>query len=146
MNEKDVKGDNENNFDERRQRILRLLKESRQQPVYRYSRPLVAGENVGESVEQKIKNEEAQLKNKGLAQDIALKKTTLFALFGFLAIETAVIFLFAFFQAVRFGGFALEEWSFKLLVTATIVQITTMLLVAVKHLFPKNDHRLQIQR
>jgi len=77
-----------------------------------------------------------QLENNALEQDIALKKATLWILFGFLAFEIIAVFVFAYFQAVKFRGFALEEWSFKLLVTATLIQITYMLQVAVKHLFP----------
>lgn len=80
--------------------------------------------------EQKIKNDDAE-------QDIGLKKTTLNRLFGFLAIETFIIFAFAFLQATHYFRFGLEEWSFKLLVSATITQITVMLYVAVNYLFPK---------
>jgi hypothetical protein len=32
----------------------------------------------------------------------------------------------------------MQEWSFKLLITATIAQITGMLFVAVRYLFPKS--------
>ena len=79
------------------------------------------------------------LENDALEQDIALKKLTLKILFGFLAIETITIFVFSYFQAVKFKGFTLEEWSFKLLVAATISQITFMVQVAVKHLFPNKN-------
>jgi hypothetical protein len=78
----------------------------------------------------------AAIENDALEQDIKLKKNTLFVLFGFLVLETFAIFLFSYFQATTFRGFILEEWSFKLLVFATISQITYMLQVAVKHLFP----------
>ncbi|QQR82644.1 hypothetical protein IPJ70_00835 [Candidatus Campbellbacteria bacterium] len=77
-----------------------------------------------------------KLENDALEQDIALKRLTLSVLFGFLALETAAVFIFSYFQAVFFKGFALEEWSFKLLVAATLSQITYMIQVAVKHLFP----------
>lgn len=81
--------------------------------------------------------EERVIKNRGLEQDIELKKTTLIYLSILLIIETAVIFAFSFFQATKWPmEFRLEEWSFKLLVTATLSQITVMLLVAVRHLFP----------
>lgn len=78
-----------------------------------------------------------QLENDALAQDIKLKKQTLDRLFLFLAIETIIIFGFAFGQAVRW--FSLDEWSFRLVITATIAQITLMLNIAVKHLFPQKD-------
>lgn len=79
------------------------------------------------------------LENDALEQDITLKKLTLKILFGFLALETIAIFTFSFFQAVMFEGFALDEWSFKLLVAATISQITYMVQMAVKHLFPNKN-------
>lgn len=81
--------------------------------------------------------EKEGIKNIGRRQDINLKKKTLNFLHRLLFAETAVIFLFSFFQATEFPmDFHLEEWSFKLLVAATISQITVMLLIAVKHLFP----------
>jgi len=81
--------------------------------------------------------EKEKIKNESLRQDIDLKKKTLDFLCRLLFIETFIVFLFSFFQAVNWPMyFRLEEWSFKLLVTATISQITIMLLVAVKHLFP----------
>ncbi len=76
------------------------------------------------------------LENDALEQDILLKRNTLKTLIRFLGAETVVIFIFAFLQATKLCDFALEEWSFKLLVTATLLQITYMLQVAVKHLFP----------
>lgn len=78
-----------------------------------------------------------EIKNRGIEQGIEHRKKTLTTLFYFLGIETFVIFLFTFLQAVNWLGFNLEEWSFKLLVTVTISQITIMLLVAVKYLFPE---------
>lgn len=80
--------------------------------------------------------EREKIKNDALVQDIALKRNTLFMLFGFLGIETLVIFGFALLQGTHWIQFHLEEWSFKLLIGATILQITYMLQVAVKHLFP----------
>ncbi|NQU99187.1 MAG: hypothetical protein HQ538_00455 [Parcubacteria group bacterium] len=89
-----------------------------------------------DSVMEKIRADKEGIKNEGMRQDIALKKVTLLVLFIFLGLETIAIFAFSYFQATRFFGFNLEEWSFRLLVTATILQITFMLQVAVKHLFP----------
>jgi len=81
--------------------------------------------------------EKERIKNEGLKQDIDLKKKTLRFLCNLLFVETIIVFLFSFFQAVKWPmRFGLEEWSFKLLIVATISQITIMLLVAVKHLFP----------
>lgn len=95
------------------------------------------------SAERKISDEiteKERIKNEGLRQDIILKRFTLWILFGFLALETIMVFVFSFFQAIHWPfGFNLEEWSFKLLISATITQITIMLIIAVKHLFPKKD-------
>jgi hypothetical protein len=90
--------------------------------------------------EQAAKSKE-ELENEDYAQDIKLKKSTLWILFGFLTVETLVIFGFSFFQAVNLFGFRLEDWSFRLLVTATISQITFMLHIAVKHLFPGHRNK-----
>jgi hypothetical protein len=90
-------------------------------------------------IEQEITREQ-KLKNDNIEQDIKLKRETLNRLFVFLALETALIFIFAFAQAIHWPAhFNLEEWSFRLLVTVTILQITGMLYVAVRYLFPKNN-------
>ena len=91
------------------------------------------------SIEDEITKEEVRarkLVNDDKAQDIKLKKLTLNRLFTFLGIETAVIFIFALFQATHWFEFKLEEWSFNLLITATLAQITAMLFAAVRYLFP----------
>jgi uncharacterized integral membrane protein len=80
---------------------------------------------------------EQQLKNENAAQDIRLKRSTLDRLFWFLTIETALVFVFALLQATKQpAGFHLEDWSFRVIVGATIAQITGMLFVAVRYLFP----------
>lgn len=81
---------------------------------------------------EKIKNDDAE-------QNIALKRQTLNRLFRFLSAETILIFSLALAQAIhRPYNFQLDEWSFKLVVTATLGQITAMLFVAVRYLFPKD--------
>lgn len=88
-------------------------------------------------IEQEIARRR-RLENNDLAQNIKLKRQTLDRLFLLLAVETVFIFMFALFQGIGWPGtFHLEDWSFKLLVTATIAQITGMLYVAVRYLFPK---------
>jgi hypothetical protein len=82
---------------------------------------------------------EKKLKNDDTEQDIKLKRITLNRLFGLLVGETIIVFVLAFLQATHLFGFALEEWSFKLLTSVTIVQITVMLSVAVNYLFPKKQ-------
>jgi hypothetical protein len=88
------------------------------------------------SIEDEIARER-KLKNDDIEQDIELKKITLNRLFALLVVETGIIFAFAFLQATHWFGFSLDEWSFKLLTTVTIAQITIMLTVAVNYLFPK---------
>jgi len=83
--------------------------------------------------------ERERLKNEDIEQDIKLKKLTLKALLGFLGGETAVIFGFAFLQATKIFGFSLEEWSFRMIIGATITQVYLMLRVAVDYLFPKKQ-------
>lgn len=91
------------------------------------------------SIEDEITKEEVRARkliNDDKAQDIKLKKLTLNRLFIFLGAETVAIFLFALLQATGWLGFKLEEWSFNLLIGATIAQITAMLFAAVRYLFP----------
>lgn len=83
--------------------------------------------------ERKIRNDDAE-------QNIQLKRVTLNRLFWFLGIETALIFLMALLQGTGWLGFALEEWSFNVLIGATIAQITAMLFAAVQYLFPKKEN------
>jgi hypothetical protein len=81
-----------------------------------------------------------EIENEALAQNIELKGEAFNRLFLFLAIETGLVFIYGFLQAINWPhGFKLEEWSFKLLIAATITQITYMLQLAVKHLFPTKD-------
>lgn len=80
---------------------------------------------------QRIKNDDAE-------QNIKLKKIVLNRLFRFLGIETFFIFLFILLQATHWIGFSLEEWTFNILITATIAQVAGMLFVAVRYLFPTN--------
>jgi hypothetical protein len=86
---------------------------------------------VDEDVRKKV------LQNDAFAQDIILKRNTLLILFAFLGGETVVIFVFTYFQATGLYRFYLEDWNFRLLLSATLLQITYMLHTAVKHLFPK---------
>ncbi len=77
-----------------------------------------------------------RLDNDDAEQNIKLKRIVLDRLFWFLGIETAAVFLCTLLQATNWVGFKLDEWSFNILVTATIAQIAGMLLVAVRYLFP----------
>lgn len=81
-----------------------------------------------------------RLQNDDVEQNIRLKRVVLNRLFWFLGIETFLIFAFTFCQATKLPlAFELPEWSFNILVTATILQIAAMLLVAVRYLFPNKE-------
>lgn len=88
-------------------------------------------------LDQKIRKQ--QIENDIAEADQKLKIRTLFILFGFLSIETIVVFMLAFFQGLHSYGFHLEEWSFRIVIGATIGQITAMLTIAVQNLFPKKE-------
>ncbi len=80
-----------------------------------------------------------ELENNALEQDIKLKRNTLFILFLFLAAETILVFRIAWKQGSFLGDFYLDEVSFRTVMVATILQITAMLTIAVKHLFPEKN-------
>ncbi|HEY8999298.1 MAG TPA: hypothetical protein VIM53_03190 [Candidatus Saccharimonadales bacterium] len=88
-------------------------------------------------IDQKIRRQ--QIENDIAEADQRLKVKTLFILFGFLSVETIVVFMLAFFQGLQTYGFHMEEWSFRIVIGATIGQITAMLTIAVQHLFPKKE-------
>lgn len=83
---------------------------------------------------QRIKNDDAE-------QNIMLKKVVLNRLFKYLGIETTFVFLFVLLQATHWIGFSLQDWTFDILITATIAQIAGMLFVAVRYLFPNGKER-----
>lgn len=95
------------------------------------------GDRTPVKIDEELRERE-RLRNEDLEQDIKLKRLTLKALLGFLGGETAVIFGFAFLQGTKIFGFSLEEWSFRMIVGATIIQIYLMLRIAVDYLFPKS--------
>lgn len=89
-----------------------------------------------ESVDKKIEEARAlRIKNNNIEEDQRLKKDTLGKLFLLLTIETSIVFVMAFMQGFKL--FWLDEWSFRLLLSATLLQITAMLTIAVRHLFPQ---------
>jgi hypothetical protein len=119
---------------QRVQDVFAALDKAKRQPI-RAVQMVSTPPRTRIDIEQEIAREQ-KLKNDNAEQDIALKRQTLNRLF--LGIETTGVFLLAFCQATHWPAqFHLEEWSFKLLMTATILQITGMLFVAVRYLFPK---------
>lgn len=92
------------------------------------------------SVDNRILEEEvrlARIENDIREKDQALKEQTLRWLFILLGIETGVVFVIAVMQGFHLGGFALDEWSLRLLLAATLVQTVSMLTIAIRHLFPQ---------
>lgn len=89
------------------------------------------------SIQERTDARYRQLQDLALEQDIRLKGAAFSRLFLFLALETVAVFVLSILQAFNAWGFRLEEWSFRLLLSSTIVQITVMLTVAVKSLFPE---------
>jgi hypothetical protein len=143
-------------LEETKEELARLQKEAedRQDSIRRQLESILAksknkGETVSrfarfsapEPIDESIKKRKSELDNLAYAQDIQLKRVTLLLLFIFLATETLIIFIIAFFQGFSVHLFHLDEWSFNLIIFATISQITTMLLVAVKHLFPQKKEK-----
>ncbi|OHA58826.1 MAG: hypothetical protein A2571_00370 [Candidatus Vogelbacteria bacterium RIFOXYD1_FULL_44_32] len=146
-----IYSDAQNEVEEIKKRLLNHQKGSRPGIFNQsYNTPFVTRKRIAEKIEDKEEQRAKSLANDALEQDISLKKVTLNRLFIFLGIETTVIFILAFLQGVdtnRPGKFFyLEDWSFRLLVTATISQITIMLLIAVKHLFPENNQKSQKEK
>lgn len=131
-----ISGTSSHDYDQYKKRFLETIKADKStKPLGFYSHNITGSTNT---IRKEIKKKKEDIENEDLAQNIRLKKHTLYVLFGFLAVETIAIFSFSFFQATYLFKFDLEEWSFKLLVTATILQITFMIQVAVKHLFPNH--------
>lgn len=92
------------------------------------------------SVDNRILEEEvrlARIENDIREKDQALKEQTLKWLFVLLGIETGIVFVIAVIQGFHAAGFALDEWSLRLLLTATLVQTVSMLTIAIRHLFPQ---------
>lgn len=119
-------------YEEEKQKFLQLLADKKfDKNIYAYRT-----ENKGQTIDDQLVKRK-KLENDDLEQNIKLKKDTIKALFIFLLLETVIIFAYTWCQATHLLDFHLEEWSFRLLVGATIIQITTMLTIAVKHLFPR---------
>ncbi len=103
------------------------------------AKPLVFSELKSRSIDEEIQSQELrerQIKNDALEQDVQLKKTTLDTLFRFLGAETTLIFCIVLIQGFGSLNFKIDEWSFRILLVGTILQITAMLTIAVRHLFP----------
>ncbi|HYH74512.1 MAG TPA: hypothetical protein VD735_00975 [Candidatus Saccharimonadales bacterium] len=120
-----------------KRRVAEFTARAKTDAPARSAAPMALPQSIEDKIDidQEIAREQ-QIKNENAAQDIRLKRVTLNRLFVFLAAETVLIFVFALMQGTQWLSFHLEDWSFKLLVAATIAQITGMLFVAVRYLFP----------
>lgn len=103
---------------------------------FTYDKPKSFKERINDV---KIKNWE--IKNKELLINIILKACTLVVLFLFLWWETDKIFNLALLQGQQDNNFELDEWSFRAMISATILEVTAMLFIAVKHLFPTDKNK-----
>lgn len=81
-----------------------------------------------------------KLENDGAEKDQDHKGKTLNRLFRLLYGETTLIFVLTFLQGFKWHGFNLDNWTLRVVVTATLGQITAMLLIAVRHLFPEKKN------
>lgn len=122
-----------------------LKRQTQNRPKSQIIKPdSVASLNVGVPIDQTIKKERArtqEIANNNRVSDQKLKSRSLIALFIFLGIETLAIFALAFAQGFEFKGFKLDEWSMRIIIVATLGQITAMLTIAVQHLFPNNNRK-----
>ena len=71
-----------------------------------------------------------------ISKNQKLKKLTLILLFILLFAESITLFVLAFFQGFKTHNFELDTWTLRIVVVATLVQISAMLTIAVRHLFP----------
>lgn len=125
--------------------LLNRIKQQAEEEAKRRTTP--EGQNTfsisfgpSKSINESIRQEKARkekIANDIREKDQQLKENTLRKLFWFLGLETAVIFSLAFLQGFKWWRFELDQWSFRLVISATLGQITVMLIIAVKHLFPK---------
>jgi len=127
-----------NEYDDRITVITGLHNEVGNSVAYNNSKSLEKPEPFNQ------KRFDARQEEKKIDQDISerksdqgLKKILLIFLCYMLAIETCCILLLGFLQGI--GFIKLDEWTFRLLIAATIAQITYMLKIAVSSLFPMKE-------
>lgn len=125
--------------------LLEIRAESSKKPAYRIfsekSRPSKTTKELIE--EQKLhklryKNDALKTENDNLRSDQTLKRWTLVTLFIFLFAETTVLFVITFLQGYADSNFDLDNITLRIVVVATLAQISGMLTFAVRHLFPAN--------
>lgn len=85
---------------------------------------------------QELNNDKKEREIDLISKNQSLKKLTLILLFVLLFAESLVLFVLAFFQGFSFYGFELDLWTLRIIVVASLIQISAMLTIAVQHLFP----------
>ena len=85
---------------------------------------------------REISNEKLQAENDILTKNQGLKAVTLKLLFILLFCESLVLFVLTFFQGFGAWGFDLDVVTLRIVVVASLLQISAMLTIAVRHLFP----------
>ncbi|MNY37597.1 hypothetical protein D3C86_1721710 [compost metagenome] len=88
-----------------------------------------------------LDNEKKQAENGLINKNQTLKKLTLILLFILLFVESIALFVLAFFQGFKFYGFDLDDITLRIIIVASLVQISAMLTIAVRHLFPANRNK-----
>lgn len=123
----------------------RLLSEVRNEDIPRVTAPfsptekpvrfsdLISKERVRTRT---LENDKKERENQLITSNQSLKRLTLNLLFALLYLESLVLFILAFFQGFSLHGFDLDPVTLRILVVATLAQISTMLTIAVRHLFP----------
>lgn len=119
-------------YQEKKDQVQEILQEKQD-----YAQQYTMSSRPESSIQERTDARYQQLQDLAFEQDIRLKGAAFNRLFLFLALETVIVFVMCALQALDAWGFRLEEWSFRLLLTSTITQITVMLTVAVKSLFPE---------
>lgn len=121
-------------MDEPNQKTLsELILELKDSKSTKQRKPRKASETFSSKAEKARKE---KIGNDILESDQAMKKWSLIGLFLCLGIETIAILTIVFFQGFSLWGFHIEEWNFRLVIAGTLLQITAMLEVAIRHLFP----------
>ncbi len=87
---------------------------------------------------RQLDNEKKQTENSLINKNQSLKKLTLILLFVLLFVESIALFVLAFFQGFKYYGFDLDAITLRIIVVASLAQISAMLTIAVRHLFPSN--------
>ena len=85
-------------------------------------------------------NEKLKTENDNLRSDQELKSTTLRLLFALLSAETLVIFILTFMQGFHLWHFNLDLLTLRIVIVASLLQISAMLTIAVRHLFPSKNN------